>query len=172
MLTPQEKAVLDHLIAKQGAGAGKKTIKSVFFINSTPEDFTGYWDGVDYNIPAGEKILVEDWLAEHLAKHLATREINKGNTAIIKSGGKEEDVVFNPKRKELESSFISPIVAEAQNTIKLNIESAKALSTEESSMTQKMKERPKKTITSKSEKNTSKVNTTEDNEGEEHEAFT
>lgn len=50
---------------------------ATYFFNSSDEDFTGKWDSVKYTVKKGEKILLQDFIAIHLAKHLAMREIGK-----------------------------------------------------------------------------------------------
>ena len=52
------------------------------FKDFTNEEFVCFWDGVPYRFPAGKEMYVEDWKAEHFAKHLV-------NKVIYKSAGKE-----------------------------------------------------------------------------------
>lgn len=47
------------------------------FKNWTEEDFTWKWDGVPYTFKAGQTIFLEDFKAEHFAKHLTDHEMNK-----------------------------------------------------------------------------------------------
>lgn len=47
----------------------------VIFENISSSDFTGYWNGVPYPIKAGETQKLPIYLARHIAKHLATREL-------------------------------------------------------------------------------------------------
>lgn len=54
-------------------------IKSVVFKNFTDEEFVCSWDGVPYRFPAGKEMYVEDWKAEHFAKHLVNRVMHKAN---------------------------------------------------------------------------------------------
>jgi len=58
-------------------------VKSVVFKNFTNEEFVCSWDGVPYRFPAGKEMYVEDWKAEHFAKHLV-------NKVIYKTGGSKE----------------------------------------------------------------------------------
>ncbi|MDH4127317.1 MAG: hypothetical protein OEV44_01085 [Spirochaetota bacterium] len=53
--------------------------KAMRFYNWTNEDFSHKWDSVEYTFRAGESQMVQDYLANHFAKHLAQREINKKN---------------------------------------------------------------------------------------------
>lgn len=54
-------------------------MKAIKFINWTDEDFTHTWDGEVYSFPAGEPMLLPEGLAQHFAKHLVDRELNKKN---------------------------------------------------------------------------------------------
>ena len=50
---------------------------AVKFRNFTDEDFVWKYDGVPFEFKAGQEIFLEDYKAEHFAKHLVDREINK-----------------------------------------------------------------------------------------------
>lgn len=52
-------------------------IKAIKFKNFSDEDFTCSWDKVPYKFKAGMEIYAEDWKANHFAKHLIDRELNK-----------------------------------------------------------------------------------------------
>lgn len=52
-------------------------VKSVVFKNFTDEEFVCSWDGVPYRFPAGKEMYVEDWKADHFAKHLVDKVMNK-----------------------------------------------------------------------------------------------
>lgn len=56
-------------------------MKAVQFKNFTNEDFTWKWDGIAYTFAAGQTIFLEDFKAEHFAKHLVDRELNRLNIA-------------------------------------------------------------------------------------------
>lgn len=47
------------------------------FRNFSNEDFTWSWNGVPQTFKAGSEIYMDDSLAEHYAKHLVDREIQK-----------------------------------------------------------------------------------------------
>jgi len=47
------------------------------FTNYTDEDFTFYWDSIPYEVKAGQSIYLQDYLANHAAKHLVDRELTK-----------------------------------------------------------------------------------------------
>lgn len=51
--------------------------EAVALTNITGEDFTGYWDSKPYTIKAGETRHYPAFLARHLAKHLAKRQLGK-----------------------------------------------------------------------------------------------
>lgn len=55
-------------------------VKSVVFKNFTNEEFVCSWDGVPYRFPPGKEMYVEDWKANHFAKHLVDKVLNKTNT--------------------------------------------------------------------------------------------
>lgn len=62
-------------------------VKSVVFKNFSNEEFVCSWDGVPYRFPAGKEMYVEDWKAEHFAKHLVNKVIYtaKGSKELILS---------------------------------------------------------------------------------------
>lgn len=47
----------------------------VIFENISSSDFTGYWGQKPYLVKAGETMKMPYYLAKHIAKHLATREL-------------------------------------------------------------------------------------------------
>lgn len=47
------------------------------FKNFSTEDFTWKFDGISYTFAAGQTIFLEDFKADHFAKHLVDREMNK-----------------------------------------------------------------------------------------------
>jgi len=47
------------------------------FHNFTTADFTWKWDGVPYTFKAGVTMFLEDYKADHFAKHLIDRELNE-----------------------------------------------------------------------------------------------
>ena len=53
--------------------------RAVRFTNFSDEDFVGIWDKEEFLIPAGESIMLQEYLALHFAKHLIDRELNKEN---------------------------------------------------------------------------------------------
>lgn len=52
------------------------------FRNFSDEDFTWKWDGVSYTFPAGQETYLEDYKADHFAKHLVDREMGKAKIQI------------------------------------------------------------------------------------------
>lgn len=53
------------------------TMEAKKFKNFTSEDFTWKYDGIPYEFKAGQEIYLEDYKADHFAKHLIDREMNK-----------------------------------------------------------------------------------------------
>jgi DUF1009 family protein len=53
------------------------------FFNYSNKDFTAEdgakWDGVGYCVKAGEKMMLQDFIAQHFAEHLTMREMNREN---------------------------------------------------------------------------------------------
>lgn len=47
------------------------------FTNWTTEDFTWKFDGIPYTFKAGQTMFLEDFKADHFAKHLVDREMNR-----------------------------------------------------------------------------------------------
>lgn len=76
--------------------------------NYTDESFTGYWDKVPYIIPAGATIYLEDWKADHLAKHLIDRELNKKNipTNDLNARKEIEALIFAEAKEEVKPEEI------------------------------------------------------------------
>lgn len=60
----------------------KAEVRSVLFKNFTDEEFVCSWDGVPYRFPAGREQYVEDWKADHFAKHLVDRVMHKKGMII------------------------------------------------------------------------------------------
>lgn len=56
-----------------------KEVKSVVFKNFDREEFVCSWDGTPYRFPPGKEMYVEDWKAEHFAKHLIDKIMNRNN---------------------------------------------------------------------------------------------
>jgi hypothetical protein len=52
-------------------------MKSVVFFNWSDEDFTWTWDKKPWDFAAGSKVYIQDYLANHFAKHLVDRELLK-----------------------------------------------------------------------------------------------
>ena len=55
----------------------KQEQKAVLFTNWTSEDFSWQYGGVFYDFKAGQSTYLQDYLAQHFAKHLVDRELNK-----------------------------------------------------------------------------------------------
>jgi hypothetical protein len=53
---------------------------AIKFKNFSQEDFTCKYDGMAYTFKAGQEMYIEDFKAEHFAKHLVDREMNRTNT--------------------------------------------------------------------------------------------
>lgn len=53
------------------------------FFNYSDQDFTATdgakWDGVGYVVKAGEKMMLQDFIAVHFSEHLTMRELNRAN---------------------------------------------------------------------------------------------
>ncbi len=54
-------------------------MESKLFINWSPEEFIGMWDSVPYKFAPGQTVYLEDWKANHFAKHLTDRELNRAS---------------------------------------------------------------------------------------------
>lgn len=57
-------------------------VKSIVFKNFTSEEFVCSWDGTPYRFAPGKEMYVEDWKAEHFAKHLVDRIMHKAGMII------------------------------------------------------------------------------------------
>ena len=54
-----------------------KEVVSVLFKNASNEEFVCSWDSVPYRFAPGKEMYVEDWKAQHFAKHWVDRELNR-----------------------------------------------------------------------------------------------
>lgn len=68
-------------------------MQAIKFKNFSNEDFTHAYDSVPYTFKAGSEMFLEDFKAQHFAKHLVDRELNRLN--LLTSD--------RLKRKELET---------------------------------------------------------------------
>ena len=75
--------------------SAEKIMKAVKFCNFTSEEFTWKHDGVPYTFAPGQEIFLEDYKAEHFAKHLVDREMNK--IAMVDPKFRTD---YKPKRDE------------------------------------------------------------------------
>lgn len=84
---------------------------SKVFINWSKETFICHWDGVPYTFHPGQSIYLEDWKADHFAKHLTDREMQRDGLVVNdfhrdeylkKCFVEEESVEVNPKNAEAE----------------------------------------------------------------------
>lgn len=119
MLSPEEQQALDLLLKKKNSTVAP-TLKSVRFTNWTEEDFTHTWDRVPYTVKAHETIVLQDWLASHLAKHLAERELNRENQGIKRED--QKDTFFTPKKQEFINRALGTVVSEANTSNELEIQ--------------------------------------------------
>lgn len=111
-------------------------MKSVVFQNWTNEDFSWTWAGDQYDFPAGSKIMLQDYLAMHFAKHLATREMFKA--------GHELNTYKHPEFQKMVDKCLctEAVVVEAKTEAKVAVEIAKANA--EAGIEPKRRGRPKK----------------------------
>jgi len=63
--------------------------KAVLFTNYTNKDFTWTWGNVPYTFKAGQSVYMEDWKANHFAKHLIDRELQEQGRQVDDSKRKE-----------------------------------------------------------------------------------
>ena len=80
-------------------------MKSVLFKNFTDRTFTWQWNSVDYTFQPHQEIFLEDWLAEHFAKHLIDDEINHMNIGV-KDAEKQIRTNSVPMRAEIHAKII------------------------------------------------------------------
>lgn len=52
-------------------------MQAIRFKNFSDESFTHMYDGVPFTFEKGQETMLEDYKAEHFAKHLIDRELNK-----------------------------------------------------------------------------------------------
>lgn len=81
--------------------------KALLFHNFSKQDFTAYWDRAPITVKAGEKTLLEDWLANHVAKHFADQVLNEKNV-------RTSDPIL--RKQVLEKCLIDPNIETASKT--------------------------------------------------------
>lgn len=72
------------------ASQPKVEVRSVLFKNFTDKEFVCSWDSVPYRFPPGREQYVEDWKADHFAKHLVDRVMQE--KGMITSNKVERDM--------------------------------------------------------------------------------
>lgn len=92
------------------------------FHNFSSEPFTGYWNGKPKTFKAGERVYMPAYLAEHFAKHLTNRELQRAGKEVYVSPKNPGQVpqfmeVFN-------KAFIRDEISEGQNELDAEIASA------------------------------------------------
>lgn len=80
-------------------------MKTVLFTNFSTESFTGYWDGKPKKFEPGQSVYMQDYLANHFAKHLVNRELLKLGFERSTSPKRPEDV---PEFMELFNKAVTP----------------------------------------------------------------
>lgn len=80
-------------------------MQSILFKNWTTKEFVGKWDGVPYTFAPGQAMYLEDWKAEHFAKHLTD--------AVMQAEGKEVNHFTRPSY--LEKCFVKSIDVNPKN---------------------------------------------------------
>jgi hypothetical protein len=95
-------------------------MKTVLFTNWTSEDFTYTFGGEEFSFKAGSSSYLQDYLAEHFAKHLANRELHK------KDDPKFHTYVNNPKNPVFMEFFNKSFgeVSVPQSELKAEVEVA------------------------------------------------
>lgn len=83
-------------------------MKSILFTNWSDQKFEWTWDSVPYEFEAGQTVYMQDYLANHFAKHLTDRE-------LLKIGKMTND----PMRKELMARCIKDGSVSSNNEAKL-----------------------------------------------------
>lgn len=91
-------------------------VKSVVFKNFSNEEFVCSWDGVAYRFAPGKEMYVEDWKADHFAKHLVNKVIYtmKGSKELILS----DQVLRN---KLLAQALPGGVTVTADEALDLNV---------------------------------------------------
>lgn len=111
--------------------------QAIYITNNTDEDFTHEWDGTPYTVKVGESVLLQDYIAIHLAKHLAMREMGKRDKEAIIDPSRDEagnytNVIFKAEM----AKYLSEDVVDAETDEKLEI----------AMIVEKKKGRPKKEV--------------------------
>lgn len=97
---------------------------AVLFTNWSGADFTHKWNGQDWSFKAGQSIMLQSYLANHFAKHLAEREMEKANVPPLTRRAMASEFIsrcFSGEEVEAESALeletkILNTNTEAENT--------------------------------------------------------
>lgn len=90
----------------------KEEVKSILFKNFTSEEFVCSWDSVPYRFAPGKEMYVEDWKAQHFAKHLVDRVMNQRGMIttnknerdpLLKLAMPDEDAITNDEAIDIEA---------------------------------------------------------------------
>jgi hypothetical protein len=84
-------------------------MKAITFKNFTKESFTHSWNSDPYTFKPGQDMTMEDWKAEHFAKHLIDRELNKKGLLTNDQGEiakLREKCLIDPETVQSESNII------------------------------------------------------------------
>lgn len=86
-------------------------MKSVLFFNFSDKEFTHKFDGCEYTFAPFQQIYLEDFKAEHFAKHLIDRELDRVKKPI-----------FSPERVELMSKCLPSAIQENTKNVEEVVE--------------------------------------------------
>lgn len=92
---------------------------AITFWNYSSEDFTHKWDGVDYTVKSGERVLIQDYIARHLAAHLTMREMNRENPQALIN---RENAAFKAKMEKCFQQSETSVSAETPEKLEVKIE--------------------------------------------------
>lgn len=114
-------AIINSALSGQ-SNEGK--LSSVYFTNISNKSFSHSWNNTNYEIAAGQTLLLESSIAEHLAKHLIDRMLAEGYSEQIKTGKNSIDIRVHPDRPVMISKILSNPVATANSEVELAIKTA------------------------------------------------
>lgn len=98
--TEQLKALSEAVNAELSIKQDEK-YTMVKLYNFSKKDFSHTWNSKNYFIKAGGTLFIQDYIAEHLAKHLINRELANKYSVQIRDNVRNIDIRVHPDRAAL-----------------------------------------------------------------------
>lgn len=121
--TEQLKALSEAVNAELSIKQDEK-YTMVKLYNFSKKDFSHTWNSKNYFIKAGGTLFIQDYIAEHLAKHLINRELANKYSVQIRDNVRNIDIRVHPDRAALHALAVSSPIISATNEVELAMKAA------------------------------------------------